>query len=120
VTRTKSGAYKSRNGWMPLQNKLIAVEMKLSRVRDALLQAELNLAFTPYSYVAFPHDTALGLATGPRRHDFDRLGVGLLAVNSSGCTELLCPSCDVGETDDVLQTYVVERFWPDIRKGTST
>src|SRR6185503_18728144 len=43
------------NGWMPLHKRLMAVELKLHRVEEALHQATANLMFADESYVALPH-----------------------------------------------------------------
>ena len=43
---------------MPLHDRIVAVEMKLSGIADALDQALQNKAFAEESYVAFPTDVA--------------------------------------------------------------
>ena len=55
------------NGWMPLQDRMVAVELKLSRVEEAMRQALNNLAFADESYVALPGEIARRVASTPSR-----------------------------------------------------
>lgn len=48
------GRFQKVNGWLPLQKRLVAVELKLHRVDEALRQAMSNLGFADESYVASP------------------------------------------------------------------
>ncbi len=42
IVRTDTQALQKINGWMPLQKRLVAVELKLSRVEEAISQAVNN------------------------------------------------------------------------------
>jgi hypothetical protein len=100
------------NGWMPLHKRLIAVELKLNRVEEAISQARNNLIFADSSYVWLPKKLALRVASRRiRESSFLESGVGLLAVASAEC-EILIPSrhCSA-KPDPVIQFYCVEKFW---------
>jgi len=68
---------------------LIAFEAKLSRWRDALLQAYRNTCFAHYSYVILPHHVARRVSK--EADDFYRHSVGLIAVAPSEL-DVLIPS----------------------------
>ena len=55
------------NGWMPLQKKLVALELKLSRVEEAMMQAVSNLGFADESYVGLPGQLARRVLSGKQR-----------------------------------------------------
>ena len=100
-----------RNGWMPLHKRLIAVELKLTRIDDALHQAINNLGFADESYVALPTDVAKRLIKGKRRPDFNEKGIGILAVSPDTCRRALPPRKQEPSTTNTTQAYSVERFW---------
>ena len=107
------------NGWMPLQERFIAVELKLKRVEEALTQAENNFGFADESFVALPEDLALRIAAKTkRRGDFERLGVGLISVTAK-CASIIIPShrpdC---EKTSAVQLYSVEKFWQAAIRGS--
>ena len=57
VVHNRRQRLQKRNGWIPLHRKLVAVELKLSRVQDALAQAKCNLALADESglgHAGFP------------------------------------------------------------------
>lgn len=107
------------NGWMPLQERFIAVELKLKRVEEALTQAENNFGFADESFVALPEDLALRIAAkSKRREDFERIGVGLISVTTKFASVLIPssrPSCD---KTSAVQLYSVEKFWQAAVKGS--
>lgn len=107
---TRSGKLQKVNGWAPLHRRIVAVELKLHRVEDALNQAKNNLAFATHSYVALPNDVAARIACTSRRRLFCNSGIGLLSVGKSGC-EVVVPAKKSAEIDPILQTHCVERFW---------
>jgi len=111
VHSPKKGQLQRLNGWAPLHTRIVAVELKLSRVSEALVQACLNRTFATESYVALPADLAVRLIRSKRVNEFKRTGIGLLAVSSRSCRRVL-PSCsDPRDCDEVLQAHCVERFW---------
>lgn len=111
LARTKDGHLQKLNGWYPLQKRLVAVELKLSRVPEALDQAVSHLSFASESYVALPARIADGLVHGNRLSPFKRAGVGLLRVEAAGCRVLLRPARSGANPDVALQMHCIERFW---------
>lgn len=119
VSRTSSGNLQKLNGWVPLQKRIVAVEMKLARISEAICQATANKAFASESYVALPRQLACRHAKGVRASGFLHAGVGLLAVSQSGCRVVLRPSeCGI-QTEAILQMHCVERFWRSRDSSTS-
>lgn len=105
------------NGWMPLQRKIVALELKLSRVRDVLRQAISNLAFADESYVGLPMETASCLARGRSILPFIENGIGLIGLHCENYRLFRSSKNDKAKTDPILQAYCVERFWRDYPKG---
>ena len=120
VRMPRRGSYQSVNGWVPLQKKIVAVELKLSRVSEAFQQAAAHLCFADESYVALPMDVADRIATGRRGRDFASAHIGLLGVTRKKCTPMLVPNSANPSTDDVLRMHCVERFWRTRVKGNSS
>jgi hypothetical protein len=111
VTNPKRDYFQKRNGWAPLHQDIVAVELKLQRVSEALSQAASNRAFASKSYVALPAALALRLAQSRRADLFGQRGIGLLAVWQHKCQELIRPSHKEAACHDLNQSHVVERFW---------
>jgi hypothetical protein len=111
IRSPKSGLLQRLNGWTPLHARIVAVELKLSKVSEALVQACLNRTFATESYVALPADLALRLRRSRRVGEFKRNGIGLLAVSSDSCRKVLLSSSDQSLCNEVLQAHCVERFW---------
>jgi hypothetical protein len=63
---------------------LFSFEAKLNRWKAAVHQAYRNTSFSHYSYVVLPADAAKHAVK--RRHEFERRGVGLCAVDQDGLT----------------------------------
>ena len=103
-----------RGEWKPLHSRLVAVELKLSRVADALHQAYNNLLAVDESYVAFPRDMAQHVAARRGRWSlWDRYwvhGIGLLAVDDGACSVLI-PVRPNAEADPRQLGRQVEKFW---------
>jgi hypothetical protein len=110
VHLTRYGLQK-RNAWYPLHDRIIAVELKLTRVSEALEQARRHLRIATKSYVALPMELARRVAQSDRRTGFRQSGVGLLGVSPRRCDVLLRSSCRTQKPDDVLQMHTIERFW---------
>jgi hypothetical protein len=100
------------NGWMPLQDRIVAVELKLSRVDEAMRQAVNNLGFADESYIALPSDAARRvMSTAGRWSRFFDLGIGLISVARHRCEVLWPAEKAMNRTDAAIQTYCVEKFW---------
>ena len=99
--------------WAPLQQRIVAVEMKLHRVRAALGQARAHLAFADDSYVALPEDLAQRVMSGSRREEFLNHGVGLLSVLPQHARIVLPPRSRSQSSDisRLFQAHCAERFW---------
>jgi len=118
VVPLSRGRLQKMNGWIPLQDSLVAVELKLSRIDEAMRQALNNLGFAEESYVGFPAELASRVASNAARwSDFFDAGVGLLSVTRRGCKVLVPARKDRGWTDAAIQLYCVEKFWRTRVKG---
>jgi hypothetical protein len=104
------------NGWMPLQKRLMAVELKVKRVEQAILQAQNNLGFASESYVGLPAQLANRIAGSNRRNEFLKLGIGLLAVTSGSCRMLILSRPEISG-NPVFQFCCVEKFWREATRG---
>lgn len=107
----RRNSFQKLNGWAPLHDRIVALELKLSRIEEALAQATANLKLTPESYVGLPSPTARRILEGPRRTEFRKLGVGLLSINHGRCEVLIPPAAPRETVDPVFEAYCVERFW---------
>jgi hypothetical protein len=106
------------NGWVPLQRNLIAVELKLSRVEEAMSQAQNNLIFADKSYVGLPKDLAIRVAAKRTRWSaFLDNGVGVIAVAPRECTIVIPSRNRSSQPDPVVQFHCVEKFWRTSAKG---
>ena len=112
VVSSARGRLQKLNGWMPLQDRLVAVELKLSRIDEAMHQALNNLGFAEESYVGLPAEVAKRVASNASRWaKFFDAGVGLLSVARRRC-EVLVPARDGRQLkDSAIQLYCVEKFW---------
>jgi hypothetical protein len=57
VQITNNGAYQKVNGWLPLQDRLLAIELKLSRIQESLRQAVARretLRLLPFDPLGWP------------------------------------------------------------------
>lgn len=111
VKECDNGTIQRINGWAPLHRRLVAVELKLNRVQDALAQATSHQAFADESYVGLPADLAERIAESRRADAFRSEGVGILAVQKRRCRILLVPGAPRYPTNTPLQMHCVERFW---------
>ena len=112
VVSSSRGRLQKVNGWLPLQDRLLAVELKLQRIEEAMRQALNNLGFAEESYVGLPVEVAHRVvANASRWSDFLDAGVGLLSVARQGCEVLVPAHKAQNRTDEAIQTYCVEKFW---------
>ena len=100
-----------------LKPKIVALELKLSRVQDVLRQATSHLAFADESYVALPMETALRLARSGAMSPFIKNGIGIVGLHRENYKIFRSPKFNRTRTDPVLQAYCVERFWRNYPKG---
>ena len=117
VRKTSCGLFYKLNGWMPLHKKLIALELKLSRVQDVLNQAIANLEFADESYVGLPMETARCLARNNTVSSFVENGIGIVSLNPEGHRVLRSPKYCGIRIDPILQAHCIERFWRHYPKG---
>jgi hypothetical protein len=99
------------NGWVPLHQRIVAIELKLNRVEDALCQAASHLAFAEESFVGLPAGLAESIAGSRRADRFKSKGVGIVSVGWNGCKVVLHAQPRKPLIDTVLQMHCVERFW---------
>jgi hypothetical protein len=112
VVPSHRGRLQKVNGWLPLQDQLIALELKLSRIEEAMRQALNNLGFADESYVGFPREVAERIAANLSRwHVFFNAGIGLLGVDRQECKVLVAARKTSDYTDKAIQLYCVEKFW---------
>ena len=120
VVPRSRGRLQRVNGWMPLQDRLVAVELKLSRIGEAFRQALDNQGFAEESYAALPSRIARRVAADRTRWvSFFDAGVGLLSVTKRGCEALVPPRRCRGLSDAAIQLYCVEKFWRTRARGSS-
>jgi hypothetical protein len=120
IQKTPSGSVYKLNGWMPLQKKIVALELKLSRVQDALHQAIANLEFSNESYVGLPMEIARRLVKSITASSFAENGIGIVGLNRENYKVFRSPTCCKKRTDPVFQSYCVERFWRHYPKDNLT
>jgi hypothetical protein len=120
VIALSRGRLQKVNRWMPLHDRLVAVELKLLRVEQAMRQALNNLRFADESYAALPVEVACRVASSACRWSrFFDAGVGLLGVSRRSC-EILVPARKTSDwTDKAVQLYCVEKFWRSSIRGNS-
>jgi hypothetical protein len=115
----KNGSLQKQNGWAPMHDRIVAVELKLSRVSEALAQAVSNRAFATESYVALPMKVATRLSDSARYSKFKAAGIGVLGVTPISC-RLISQAFETIEPDVTLQMHCVERFWRTRGSSAST
>jgi hypothetical protein len=111
VASPKLNCYKRINGWLPLHDRIVAIELKLSRLSEAINQASAHRTFASEAYVALPRATALRVIGDRRVHQLSAAGVGLLSVERQSCEVIASPPRSASLADPVLQLAFVERFW---------
>ena len=119
VQVTNDGEFLKRDGWVPLKKRIVAVELKLDRISDALNQAIGHLAFADESYVGLPWSLAKRVSEGRKKEEFTHSGIGILGVKPDQC-EVMLRACDRSQASPIAQAHCVERFWKPYLRGTST
>ncbi len=113
------GAFQKVNGWMPLHDRLVAVELKMDRIDDALTQARKNKELTWESYVGLPTTIAERVLNGKKCADFVVAGVGLLGIGIRGVQKLLSANKVGNRSSPAIEMHCVERFWRTQFTGNS-
>lgn len=116
----RRGHIQRRNGWEPLHERIVAVELKLSRVSEALTQASSHHSFADEVYVALPSDAADRVLTARILADFKATGVGVLSVGTKSCEVAFKSKRVKGAQDATLQMHCAERFWRAMRTAYRT
>ena len=111
IVSTPQGNLQKQNGWMPLQKKILSLELKLTRVNDALHQAINNLEFADESYVGLPMQTAIRVVHSEKKAKFSRCGIGILGISPQECKVLLRSNRTKAKPNEIMQAHCVERFW---------
>jgi len=111
VCVTKRGTFQKVNGWIPLHEKIVALELKLSRVKDVFYQATSHLEFADESYVGLPMETAKRLVNSIRKDEFVNKGIGVLGITPNKARVLLSSNPTTSKPNRILQMHCVERFW---------
>lgn len=123
IQQVSKTSYKA-TGWADLGNLgIISIELKLCNWKEALEQAEYNLLFSDFSYVA------LDKSRISNRQDlltyFQRKNIGLLSVNENGEIEpLLTPKRNkrfdkrlyIAQRIKILQDMLLKQKWQHIKK----
>ncbi|WP_417377068.1 hypothetical protein [Gimesia maris] len=117
IHTTRTGTYKKNSEWYPLHRKLIAIELKLNRVSEALDQAKKNLGFVEFSYVGLPSRIASRIVHSKKVNDFKDARIGIISVSDNACRLVLGAKNQVKKIDRPTQARLVERFWPGTKKG---
>ena len=108
----RGGQLQKLSGWLPLQKQLVAVELKLSRIEEALRQAKSNLGFADESYVAVPSEVANRVEGKEiRSSQFREAGVGLISVSEKWCRVRIPAQKNHPWKNEAIQVYAVEKFW---------
>ncbi|MDX1969846.1 MAG: hypothetical protein SFV23_21920 [Planctomycetaceae bacterium] len=112
VQRTRGGRLRKINGWLPLEDRLMAVELKLFRIDEAMQQAKDHLEFATESYAAFPLDVAAKVTSQSWRWSrYLDAGVGVVSVDQEKCEVVLSPRNLREPVDAAIRAYSVEKFW---------
>jgi len=119
ICSPRKNAFQKVDGWRPLHDRIVAVELKLSRIEEVLSQARSHVTFADESFVGLPQAVAERLVLGKRVEDFRSAGVGVLSVHHKRCEVLLPSKPRRREINPVLQQHCVERFWRTRLTGSS-
>lgn len=117
---TRTGTYQKVNGWHPLHKSVVAVELKLRRISEAILQASRYSAFSSESYVALPLELAKRIERDGRFAEFRNRRVGLLGVTTTRTEVVVTPENSHNDSSNPAMTHVVESFWRTHVKGNSS
>ena len=108
IVEPRSGYLQRVNGWAPLHHRIVAIELKLRRVSEAIRQAEAHTRFTDESYLGLPAEFAEEVVRKQSAQLTSR-GVGVLSI-SKNAVHIGHPASS-SSIDPVLQMYCAEKFW---------
>lgn len=112
VVQAREGRFQKINGWMPLQDRIIAVELKLHKIDEAMKQAKANLGFAEESYVAFPMSLARRIAESSTKWAaYLDEGIGVIGVLPRRCEIIIPHTSSEQRLDPAIQLYCVDKFW---------
>jgi hypothetical protein len=120
VVRRTANTLQKLNGWMPLSERIIAIELKLNRVSEALSQARAHRHIADEVYIGLPAPLAMRIAESGRAEHFQTSGVGILSIGDDGCSVVLAPQKAEVEHHSLLKAHCVERMWRTVFKGKSS
>jgi hypothetical protein len=109
--RRTGGQFAKINGWMPLHQRIVAVELKLGRVEEVIQQASNHVGFATESYVGLPMDVAQRLAKSPRLGGVIKAGVGIIGITEHKVRTLRRADTSAHMSIPWLQMHMTERFW---------
>jgi len=115
---TRKGTYLKRNGWIPLHERLVAIELKRHRIEEVLTQARANVGFADESFVGLPLPLARRLSDSPRVEAFRHAGIGILGIRSNRAEVVLQASTHSCAPFQATQAHCVERFWRGYLRDT--
>jgi len=110
VREVHSGNFQKLNGWFPLHKRIIAVELKLTRISEVISQAHSNLEFADESYVGLPYDNAKHLFASRNKRQLTEKGIGIIGVHKAGIRVFLRSKFE-GDSNPVSSMHCSERFW---------
>lgn len=114
LVQPNENVYQSRCAWVPLHRRIVAVELKVDRITNAIDQARAHRLFATESYIGLPAALAERFHGQERSQRLRAAGVGLLSVCAEGARPLVqAPQLPVADADPVIQMHCVERFWRD-------
>ena len=119
---TTKGRFVSVSEWRPLHQRIIAIELKLDRIDEAISQARSHTVFATDSFIALPRPVAERVVSHHDRvEQLKRSGIGLLSVSRFEVTQMFpCNADRPYETDPILQRHCVERFLPQFTSTPSS
>ena len=114
ISVTGNGNFQRNDDWHPFFDSIVAVEFKLSRVEEVLIQATHHKGITQESYVALPLALANRVASGKACERFAKRGVGIIGLTDDSCTIVLPPGPSDYKVNPVFEVHAAERFWPEV------
>ncbi len=117
LSQPKKNHLQKINGWHCIEKKVIAVELKLNRIQEAIYQARNNQLFADLSYIGLPKQKIKTLKSKNFYPELVEYGIGVISIDGSEVKVVLDPSEESFKPREVLRAYSAERFWPDLVKG---
>ena len=108
LERSSRGGLRRPSPWYPLQERIVAVELKRERWARARAQAVAYCEFASESYVALSEAAANRVSKSELE---EAPQIGLLSVSASG-VRVVKPASQHRRENAVSQSIAVEAFWP--------